>query len=175
MKAILLLALITLAACSRAQWQEDRGDGALAQEQTPPAENPQPLNPGAPPSLPSHRPPQTFDSCKSQTLSVVIDTSKTQDNLKDFWTTSARYPLIRVTEAAKTRKKSTFFLTATDKNSHACADQACADEAGWSLIQNDILDLNGMTLMCEGQPAPPDATPTPAPQPGPADSGDGRG
>jgi|GEM_PF-5463308 len=157
MKSLALIILISLAGCSRAQWQEDRGHGELSQQQTP-ADNPQPLNPGAPPEVPpqvpDHRPPLPFADCKSQTLSIEIETSKSKESLVNFWSASSRYPRLKSTLASRTRRKTTYFMNALDANSHACQDQACADEAGWSLLQTDLFDLKGLRVMCVGQPHP---------------------
>ena len=150
MKSLALIFLFAMAGCSRAQWQETPGDRALAQQNEPKPTNPSPQ--------PTHRPPQTFAECQSQTLSLEVDISKSQDGLRDFKATSARYPQMKLTMAAKTKKKVTFFMNALDAKGHSCDDSTCAEAAGWSQIQDEILELKGMNLQCNGQPAPFEAT-----------------
>ncbi len=168
MRVVAILSLIALFACARAEWQESRGGGALAQEQAPPQK----------PAVRDFPDPQKFGECTSQTLKVEVDTSTTQISLKDFETVIARYSRIRVTKAAKTKKRSTFYLNAQDVNQKACADEACAEDAGWSMIQDDIRSLNDTEIQCEGQPAPTPipTTPTPKPlEPGTVDETPGSG
>jgi hypothetical protein len=186
--AFLGLTLVSAVGCARSQWHEDRGTnsqggqpgGNATQTDTPPDTSLTPIAPpsSAPsaPALPGHRPPQAFVDCSSQTLSVEVATVKSGADLKDFWTTVGRYPQIKVTQVSKKKALTTFFLNPTDVSMHACKDQACAEAAGWSNIQNDFMDLNDVTVMCMGAPAPKPA-PAPGPAPAPADDGstDGKG
>lgn len=168
-----ILATLVIASCSRASWTEDQGANPpprATQNQTP-----EPLNPGAPPNpaLPGHRAPLGFDGCKSQTLEV--DVTNTKPTIKDFWTTTARYPQIKVTKARSTKASVKFYLNPDDPHMRACSDKNCAEQAGWSQIQNDLADLNGVTMMCLGQKPNFDEPPVPAATPQDSGSGDGRG
>jgi hypothetical protein len=141
---IALVSLTSLAACSRAEWQEDPGRERLAQEQG----KGQSGEPGLPDS-------QKFGDCKSQTLNVTVDTSKSKTGLQDLKTVLARYPQMRVTKASQSKRKSVFYLNPLNASKKACADEACAEGAGWSQIQDDIHSLNGVAVFCEGQASSP--------------------
>lgn len=151
---IALVSLTSLAACSRAEWQEDPGRERLAQEQG--------KGQTGEPEIPE---PQKFGDCKSQTLNVTIDTSKSQTGLQDFQTVLARYPQMRVTKASKTKRKSVFYLNPLDAGKKTCADETCAEGAGWSQIQDDLHSLNDVDVFCEGQAPPPSPSPSPSPKP----------
>lgn len=147
MKILALIALVSLASCARAEWQENVGNGKLGQAQEPKDQTGKPVPVPAPTPTPGT---QKFSGCESQTMNVTIDTSKTRAPLQDFKSVAAKYPLMHLTRAVKTKEQTVFFLNARDARGKSCADEACAELAGWSRIQDEVRTLNDVQISCQG-------------------------
>lgn len=187
------LSLLVLSACAQSAWVENgpgtnaaQGDGKTGQES-----NPTPINPADPPGFPTDPAPPMdapFETCTSRSLQADVDLSGGLDNLKDFQTTLKRYPLIKVREISLdlellfnvSPKLKSYRLVPRDSAKAECRTTACAEAAGWTQVQHDLEDLNGVTVQCLGGPAKvsPTEPQTPRAAPGADDtdtSGEGDG